>query len=49
LPSLRRQGRGRVPTIGAIVGLVPETFGTCLASSQHTIEGYSDSHDVRSG
>lgn len=49
LPSMRRQGKGRIINIGSILGLIPAPYSAHYAASKHAIEGYSESldHEVR--
>jgi len=49
LPTMRKQGSGRIVNISSVVGFLPAPFHTLYASTKHAIEGYSESldHEVR--
>jgi NAD(P)-dependent dehydrogenase (short-subunit alcohol dehydrogenase family) len=49
LPTMRRQGQGRIVNMSSILGLIPSPFNALYASTKHAIEGYSESldHEVR--
>jgi NAD(P)-dependent dehydrogenase (short-subunit alcohol dehydrogenase family) len=50
LPTMRKQGSGRIVNISSVVGFLPAPFHTLYASTKHAVEGYSESldHEVRS-
>jgi short-subunit dehydrogenase len=49
LPTMRRQGKGRIINISSILGLIPSPYNAIYSSSKHAIEGYSESldHELR--
>jgi NAD(P)-dependent dehydrogenase (short-subunit alcohol dehydrogenase family) len=49
LPSMRRQGGGRIINIGSVLGLVPAPYSAHYSAAKHALEGYSESldHEVR--
>ncbi|QND56049.1 oxidoreductase [Mesorhizobium huakuii] len=49
LPTMRRQGKGRIINMSSILGLIPSPFNALYASTKHAIEGYSESldHELR--
>lgn len=49
LPSMRRDGKGRIINIGSILGLIPAPYSAHYSAAKHAIEGYSESmdHEVR--
>jgi NAD(P)-dependent dehydrogenase (short-subunit alcohol dehydrogenase family) len=49
LPTMRRQGNGRVVNMSSILGLIPSPYNALYASTKHAIEGYSESldHELR--
>jgi len=49
LPTMRRQGRGRIVNLSSVLGLIPAPFSAIYASTKHAIEGYSESldHELR--
>jgi NAD(P)-dependent dehydrogenase (short-subunit alcohol dehydrogenase family) len=49
LPTMRRQGAGRIVNLSSLMGLVPAPFSALYAASKHAIEGYSESldHEIR--
>lgn len=50
LPSMRRQGEGRIINISSALGFVPAPYSAHYASSKYALEGYSESldHEIRS-
>lgn len=49
LPTMRRQGKGRIINISSILGLIPSPYNALYSSTKHAIEGYSESldHELR--
>jgi short-subunit dehydrogenase len=49
LPTMRRQGKGRIINMSSILGLIPAPYNALYAATKHAIEGYSESldHEVR--
>ena len=49
LPTMRRQGAGRIVNISSVMGLIPAPFMALYAASKHAVEGYSESldHEIR--
>ena len=49
LPSMRRQGKGRIVNMSSILGLIPAPYNALYASTKHAVEGYSESldHELR--
>lgn len=49
LPSMRRQGEGRIVNISTALGFVAAPYSAHYAASKHALEGYSESldHEIR--
>lgn len=49
LPTMRRQGTGRIVNLSSVQGLIPAPYSALYASTKHAIEGYSESldHELR--
>lgn len=49
LPTMRRQGAGRIVNLSSVMGLIPAPFMALYAASKHAVEGYSESldHEIR--
>lgn len=49
LPTMRRQGSGRILNVGSGLGIIPAPYNAHYAATKHAIEGYSESldHEVR--
>ncbi|RWP75149.1 oxidoreductase [Mesorhizobium sp.] len=49
LPTMRRQGKGRIVNLSSVLGLIPAPYSALDASTKHAIEGYSESldHELR--
>jgi short-subunit dehydrogenase len=49
LPTMRRQGKGRIINLSSVLGLIPAPYLALYASTKHAVEGYSESldHEVR--
>ena len=49
LPAMRRQGSGRLITIGSILGFLPAPFMGMYAATKFALEGYSETldHEIR--
>ncbi|MEZ2328656.1 oxidoreductase [Mesorhizobium sp. RCC_202] len=49
LPTMRRQGTGRIVNLSSLMGLIPAPYSALYASTKHAIEGYSESldHELR--
>jgi short-subunit dehydrogenase len=49
LPTMRRQGSGRIINLSSVLGHIPAPYSALYASTKHAIEGYSESldHELR--
>lgn len=49
LPTMRRQGKGRIINVSSVLGVIPAPYLALYASTKHAVEGYSESldHEVR--
>ena len=49
LPTMRRQGKGRIVNLSSVQGFIPAPYFALYASTKHAIEGYSESldHELR--
>jgi short-subunit dehydrogenase len=49
LPTMRRQGTGRIVNVSSILGLIPSPYNAIYSSTKHAVEGYSESldHELR--
>lgn len=49
LPTMRRQGKGRIVNLNSVQGFIPAPYFALYASTKHAIEGYSESldHELR--
>lgn len=49
LPTMRRQGEGRIVNLSSVLGLIPAPFSALYAATKHAVEGYSESldHELR--
>jgi len=49
LPTMRRQGKGRIVNLSSVLGLIPAPYAALYASTKHAVEGYSESldHELR--
>jgi NAD(P)-dependent dehydrogenase (short-subunit alcohol dehydrogenase family) len=49
LPTMRRQGAGRIVNLSSVMGLIPAPFMALYSASKHAVEGYSESldHEIR--
>jgi short-subunit dehydrogenase len=49
VPTMRRQGSGRIINISSVLGLVPAPYSALYSSTKHALEGYSESldHELR--
>lgn len=49
LPTMRRQGQGRIVNLSSVLGFIPAPYSALYASTKHAVEGYSESldHELR--
>ncbi|AZO15791.1 oxidoreductase [Mesorhizobium sp. M2A.F.Ca.ET.043.05.1.1] len=49
LPTMRRQGKGRIVNLSSVQGFIPAPYFALYSSTKHAVEGYSESldHEVR--
>src|SRR5206468_374324 len=49
LPTMRRQGKGRIINLSSVQGFIPAPYFALYSSTKHAIEGYSESldHELR--
>ncbi|TIY10458.1 MAG: SDR family NAD(P)-dependent oxidoreductase, partial [Mesorhizobium sp.] len=49
LPTMRRQGNGRIVNLSSVQGFIPAPYFALYASTKHAVEGYSESldHELR--
>lgn len=49
LPSMRRQGEGRIVNVSSALGFVPAPYSAHYGASKYALEGYSESldHEIR--
>jgi NAD(P)-dependent dehydrogenase (short-subunit alcohol dehydrogenase family) len=49
LPTMRRQGKGRIVNLSSVLGFIPAPYSALYSSTKHAIEGYSESldHELR--
>jgi short-subunit dehydrogenase len=49
LPTMRRQGKGRIVNLSSVLGFIPAPYSALYASTKHAVEGYSESldHELR--
>jgi len=49
LPTMRRQGMGRIVNVSSVQGLIPAPYSALYSSTKHAVEGYSESldHELR--
>lgn len=49
LPTMRRQGKGRIINLSSVLGFIPAPYSALYASTKHAVEGYSESldHELR--
>lgn len=49
LPTMRRQGKGRIVNVSSVQGFIPVLYFALYSSTKHAIEGYSESlhHELR--
>jgi NAD(P)-dependent dehydrogenase (short-subunit alcohol dehydrogenase family) len=49
LPTMRRQGKGRIVNLSSVQGFIPAPYFGLYSSTKHAVEGYSESldHELR--
>ncbi|TIU21153.1 MAG: SDR family NAD(P)-dependent oxidoreductase, partial [Mesorhizobium sp.] len=49
LPSMRRQGKGRIVNLSSVQGFIPAPYFALYSATKHAVEGYSESldHELR--
>ena len=49
LPTMRRQGKGRIVNLSSVQGFIPAPYFALYSSTKHAVEGYSESldHELR--
>ncbi|WP_196260857.1 oxidoreductase [Pelagibacterium limicola] len=49
LPTMRRQGKGRIVNLSSVQGFIPGPYFALYSSTKHAVEGYSESldHELR--
>lgn len=49
LPTMRRQGKGRIVNLSSVQGFIPAPYFALYAATKHAVEGYSESldHELR--
>ncbi|HEX9791698.1 MAG TPA: oxidoreductase [Kiloniellales bacterium] len=49
LPTMRRQGKGRIVNLSSVLGFIPAPYSALYSSTKHAVEGYSESldHELR--
>ena len=49
LPTMRRQGNGRIINLSSVLGFIPAPYSALYSSTKHAVEGYSESldHELR--
>jgi short-subunit dehydrogenase len=45
LPTMRRQGKGRIVNLSSVQGFIPAPYFALYASTKNAVEGYSESLD----
>lgn len=45
LPTMRRQGQGRIVNMSSVQGFIPAPYFALYAATKHAVEGYSESLD----
>ncbi len=49
LPTMRKQGSGRIINISSVVGFLPGIYSSIYSASKHAVEGYTEAldHEIR--
>ena len=42
LPTMRRQGKGRIVNLSSVQGFIPAPYFALYSSTKHAVEGYSE-------